>query len=77
MRARTEDSPEPLISGLTGMSPDAPSAEEHDDSPAANVRKSGRAREIPGRLIALNGEDPKLLHAPRRKRKREMYAYVE
>jgi hypothetical protein len=38
---------------------------------APAVRKSGRQVEMPGRLKALNGEDPKLGHAKRRKRKRK------
>jgi hypothetical protein len=33
------------------------------------VRKSGRQQTVPGRLKALNGEDHKLAHAKRRKRR--------
>ncbi len=67
-RAPSEDSPEPSISALTGES-DTPSPGDQEVSPVENVRKSGRAREMPGRLMALNGEDPKLSHKARRRRK--------
>lgn len=51
-----------------------PSEATPEDAGAAPVvvRKSGRQGQVPGRLKALNGEDPKLGHAQRRKRKKKM-----
>lgn len=39
---------------------------------APKVRKSSRRANVPGRLRALNGEDPKLGHATRGKRRKMM-----
>eukprot|EP00884_Botryococcus_braunii_P013090 jgi/Botrbrau1/21782/Bobra.0190s0009.1 len=41
------------------------------------VRKSGRQQVVPGRLKALNGEDDKLAHAKRRKRRKKMDPHEE
>ncbi len=49
-----------------------PAAAEAPPENAPAVRKSGRQQQVPGRLKALNGEDDKLAHAKRRKRRKKM-----